>query len=71
MGLEKDRVHRITVILAVIIFLMVVVTPVIVVLATRLRSGIMEARLTLQTRVTEARMENHQLKENEDNIESQ
>ena len=67
MGLEKDRVHRITVILAVIIFLMVVVTPVIVVLATRLRSGIMEARLTLQTRVTEARMENHQLKTSEMN----
>ena len=60
MGLEKDRVHRITVILAVIIFLMVVVTPVIVVLATRLRSGIMEARLALQTRVTKTRMENHQ-----------
>ena len=71
MGLEKDRVHRITVILAVIIFLMVVVTPVIVVLATRLRSGIMEARLALQTRVTKTRTENHQLKEKKDDIENQ
>ena len=60
MGLEKDRMHCITVILAVILFLMVVVTPVIVVLATRLRSGIMEARLALQTRVTKTRTENHQ-----------